>query len=115
MAARGEAPAGAAEFPDVVSPLFSARPDGEAVPRDPVNPMTRTAALLFVGLLVSLAIAPTAAAQLPPNPFDNFACAGPGGSGVIGFVRTVLSATCVLVVSTGHLTYEFVCDVTGGC
>jgi len=82
---------------------------------DLVNPMMRTATLLVASLLLSLAVAPTASAQLPDNPFENSSCVGPGGSGVVGFVRTVLSATCVLVLSTGYLTYEFLCDVSGAC
>ncbi len=75
----------------------------------------RIAPLLALALLVPATLAPPAAAQLPGNPFEDAACAAPGGSGVIGYARAMLWLACFAALFTGYTTYELVCDVSGGC
>jgi hypothetical protein len=80
----------------------------------------RTLAIALSLLMLAVAVAPTAAAQgpLPPNPFDNVACAwGPGGGGVLGYVGTMWLLTCGYILSAGSVTYDFACTTVqgGGC
>jgi hypothetical protein len=80
----------------------------------------RTLAIALAGLLTVLALAPLAAAQgpLPPNPFNNVACAWSGGSGgLVGYVGAMWLLTCGFVLSAGSVTYHFACTTVqgGGC
>jgi hypothetical protein len=78
--------------------------------------MHRAKPLLILALLASATtLAPTAAAQVPDNPFDDFACAPPSGSGAIGYARTLVWLACFAALYAGSATYEFACFVTGAC
>lgn len=78
--------------------------------------MSRIASLVALSVIATALAAPTAAAQpLPDNPFEDFACAGGGGPGLLGYVRTIIGAACGAALFAGYVTYEFVCTLTGAC